>query len=173
VVLSSEVIEHVPAPAAVLTELRAHLALEGTLVLTTPRAEFVQPDSALSMPLAALSPGLHNLLFSAPALEASLSAAGFAQVLVVAQTERLVAFAGDGLLCVQPVDEAFTRRYRDYVRQCAALPDQPADLALGFRFRPTKELVNNDHALGAAAHAEAFATTKISAYPSLVISGTS
>jgi len=55
------------------------------------------------------------------------------------------------------MDEAVTRRYHDYVRQRAALLDQPADLALGFRFRAAKELVNNGRALGAATHADVFA----------------
>ena len=156
IVFSSEVIEHVPDPAAFIAELRSHLAPGGTLVLTTPRAEFVQPNSAFSILLAVLSPGLHKLIFSAPALEALLRAAGFAHVLLEAQAERLVAFAADGPLSVRPVDEALTRRYYDYVLQRAALPNQPTDLALGFRFRGTKELVNNGRALEAAAHAEAF-----------------
>ena len=157
IVFSSEVVEHVREPAAFLTELRAHLAPGGTLVLTTPRAEFVQPDSALSVLLAVLSPGLHKLIFSAPALEGLLYAAGFTHVLVEAQSERLVAFAADEPICVRPADEAATQRYHDYVRQRAVMPDQPADLALGFRFRATKELVNAGRTLGAAAHAEAFA----------------
>jgi 2-polyprenyl-3-methyl-5-hydroxy-6-metoxy-1,4-benzoquinol methylase/tetratricopeptide (TPR) repeat protein len=157
IVFSSEVVEHVSNPAAFLTQLRAHLEPTGTLVLTTPRAEFVQPDSPLSMLLAVLSPGLHKLLFSAPALEALLRAAGFAHVLVEAQTERLVAFAAERRLCVRPADESLTRRYHDYVRQRAALLDQPTDLALGFRFRAAKELVNNGRALGAATHADVFA----------------
>ena len=127
------------------------------MVLTTPRAEFIQPHSNVSVLIAALSPGYHKLIFSALALEAALQAAGFANVLVEAQTERLVAFAADEPLNVRPAGEALTRRYHDYVRQRAVMPDQPADLALGFRFRATKELVNAGRALGAAAHAEAFA----------------
>ena len=89
IVFSSEVVEHVLDPAAFLTELRTHLAPGGTLVLTTPRAEFVRPESNHSSLLAALSPGFHKLLFSEHALEAALRTAGFAHVLVEAQTERL------------------------------------------------------------------------------------
>jgi SAM-dependent methyltransferase len=157
IVFSSEVIEHVADPAVFLEELRAHLAPGGTLVLTTPRAEFIRPESPPGTVHAALSPGFHKLIFSAPALEAALRTAGFVHTLVEAQGERLVAFAADGPLHVRAAHETLSRRYLDYLLERAAFPDQPADLAFGFRFRAMKELVNHGRVLEAAPHAHAFA----------------
>ncbi|HTV27775.1 MAG TPA: class I SAM-dependent methyltransferase [Xanthobacteraceae bacterium] len=156
IVLSSEVIEHVPDPLAFVTELRSHLEPGGTLVLTTPRAEFVQPGTNPSTILAVLSPGLHKVLFSASGLEATLRAAGFSQVLVEAEAERLVAFAADVPIRLRPPGEIPTQRYHDYLVLRAKMPDRSADLTLGFRFRAIKELVNKGRMFGAAAHTDAF-----------------
>ena len=155
-VFSSEVIEHVPDPAAFLQELRGHLAPGGTLILTTPRAEFVRPENTGSVLLSVLSPGLHKLLFSARALEAALRDAGFAAVRVEEQSERLIAFAADVALTLLPPNEDLSERYLEYLLWRAEVADQPADLKLGFRFRAAKELVNRGRAQEAAPQAEAF-----------------
>lgn len=164
IVLSSEVVEHVSDPAAFIAELRAHLTPGGTLVLTTPRAEFVRPESDPTLLLAVLSPGVHKLIFSAAALDTLLRAAGFTDVSVEAENERLVAFATESVLRVRPAREVPSRRYGDYVLQRAELRDQPIDLALGFRFRAVKELVNAGQTQQALRHAEAFATLVQQAY---------
>lgn len=142
IVYSSEVIEHVSNPKSFLTSLRSHLKRDGTLVITTPSAEFVKPESSYSVLLAVLSPGLHKLLFSASALEATLRQAGFRYIVVENQEERLVAFASDEPLQIREPSEIISNRYIDYLSRRAIAPGLHQDLRIGFSFRAFKELVN-------------------------------
>jgi len=157
IVYSSEVIEHVPDPAAFLRELAGYLAPGGTLVLTTPRAEFVVPGSPLSTVVAALSPGFHKLLLSAPALGTALRAAGFGHVVVEAEAERLVAFASAAPLALAVRGDADRRAYVGYLADRTGMAPPHLDLALGFRFRAMKELVNLGRLDEARPHAAAYA----------------
>ena len=95
VVYSSEVIEHVPDPAAFVRLLVSRLTDSGTLVLTTPAADFVQPQSDAATTEAALAAGYHAFLFSRTALEKLLRANGLQHVVVERHNERLIAWASD------------------------------------------------------------------------------
>jgi len=79
-VFSSEVIEHVDDPMAFVLELKAKLKDDGILILTTPSAEYIIPQKPQTMIRAALSPGLHRILFSKKALKELLSKAGFTYI---------------------------------------------------------------------------------------------
>jgi SAM-dependent methyltransferase len=92
-VYSSEVIEHVRDPAAFIADLKAMLAPDGVLVLTTPTEAVLRPDAPVPVVLAALSPGAHRFVASAGVLEGWLRAAGFAWVRVTQETEQVVAWA--------------------------------------------------------------------------------
>lgn len=92
VILASEVIEHVPDPVAFATALRLHLAPGGTLVLTTPAAEVVAPETHVQG-MQAVGPGGHLFLFTAEGLEAFLHCEGFASVSVVRDGQSLYATA--------------------------------------------------------------------------------
>lgn len=94
VVLASEVLEHVPDPAAFLRTLARLLTPDGVLVLTTPAAEAVDPGNADELVLIALSPGFHGFLASAHGLERLLAASGFASVSVRRDGGTLRAWAG-------------------------------------------------------------------------------
>jgi len=142
VVLSSEVIEHVPDPAAFVRELRRHLAPGGTLVLTTPNAGFVTQEVPLGLVLATLSPGLHKLLLSQAALERLLGNAGFAHVRIDGAGQQLVAWASDKPLSLQENPAALRSSYVSYLGRRWADPSAGLDLRLGFGYRLFRELVN-------------------------------
>lgn len=82
-ILASEVLEHVVDPAALLTAVRGQLAVEGTLVLTTPAAEIVVRESAVPDVLCALSPGNHAFVASERGLALLLEGAGFSDWAIV------------------------------------------------------------------------------------------
>ena len=92
VILASEVIEHVPDPAAFVTALRVHLAPGGTLVLTTPAAEVVAPATQLQGEQA-IGPGGHLFLFTKASFEQFLRREGFGSVSVVRDGQSLFATA--------------------------------------------------------------------------------
>lgn len=168
-VLSSEVIEHVPDPALFVAELRSHLKPNGVLVLTTPRAGYITQAASRTGPIAALSPGLHKVFYSAAAVEATLRRAGFSEIVVESESERLIAFAADRPLQVAAPDAALHSRCIAYLEQRAGEVDQLQDLALGLRFRAFKELVNLGEAARARPHAEALlqAVSKVYGYNAL------
>jgi len=142
VVLSSEVIEHVPDPAAFVHELRRRLAPGGTLVLTTPNAGYVTPESPLAYVLATLSPGLHKLLLSQAALDGALRQAGFAHVRVDVGGQRLIAWASDVPIVLRDDAAAMRDRYIAYLARRWADSAIGPDLRLGFGYRLFKETVN-------------------------------
>lgn len=156
VVYSSEVIEHVADPAAFLVELRQCMAADGVVVLTTPSAEYVNQDAEPSVILAVLSPGLHKLLFSAPALEQLLKRVGFGYVQVEVHGERLVAFAANGPLHITD-GAAAHGRYVEYLMKRADAPALPTDLHLGLAFRAFKELVNDGRMMEATRYRDIYA----------------
>lgn len=94
-VYASEVIEHVPEPAAFLGVLHEQLAPGGLLVLTTPDAAFIQPEHDPATVLAQLSPGFHRFLLTADTLRRLLQQTGLAHVAVLTRGERLFAWASD------------------------------------------------------------------------------
>jgi len=92
VILASEVIEHVPDPAAFVHALRVHLAPGGTVVLTTPAAEVVAPSTQVQG-MQAVGPGGHLFLFTADGLEQFLLRTGFGSVSVLRDGQSLYATA--------------------------------------------------------------------------------
>ena len=143
VVYSSEVIEHVPDPKAFALLLRARLGDGGTLVLTTPAADFVIPSSDPSTTSAALAAGFHGFLFSRDALENLLRAIGFAHVIVERHNERLIAWASDSEIVRVSVDST-APIYADYLaRKVATLTDatdpQHTSLRTGYAYRLFKD----------------------------------
>ena len=139
-VLCSEVLEHVHDPHAFLAMVRRALAPGGVLVLTTPNAAGIAPDTDLGALLPLLSAGFHTLLFSADALRGALRRAGFAHVRVGGSPHQLQAAASNRPL---PEPVPFDRAaYRGYLAGRAALHEAGTPLGTGFRYRLLKELVN-------------------------------
>lgn len=142
IVLSSEVIEHVPDPAAFIRELQRYLAPGGTMVLTTPNAGFVAQEQPLGQVLSTLSPGLHKLLLSQAALTNLLQQAGFPHVRVDAAGQQLVAWASNVPISLQDDPAALRGSYIAYLSRRWSDPSLDPNLQLGFGYRAFKELVN-------------------------------
>lgn len=143
VVYSSEVIEHVPDPKAFALLLRSRLASGGTLVVTTPAADFILATSDPSTTSAALAAGFHGFLFSRDALENLLRAIGFAHVVVERHNERLIAWASDHEID-RVAFESTATLYAEYLaRKVAQLADvtdpRQQSLRTGYAFRLFKD----------------------------------
>lgn len=142
IVLSSEVIEHVPDPAAFVQELRRYLAPGGTMVLTTPNAGFVAQEQPLGQVLSTLSPGLHKLLLSQAALTNLLQQAGFPHVRVDIAGQQLVAWASNEPISLQDDPVALRSSYIAYLKNRWPDPSLDPNLQFGYGYRAFKELVN-------------------------------
>lgn len=142
IVLSLEVIEHVPDPAAFIQELQRYLAPGGTMVLTTPNAGFVTQKQPLGQVLSTLLPGLHKLLLGQAALTNLLQKAGFPHVRVDTAGQQLVTRASNIPISLQDDPAALRSSYIDYLsRRWSDLSLDP-NLQLGFGYRAFKEVMN-------------------------------
>lgn len=92
VILASEVVEHVPDPHVFLRVLRAHTAPSGTVLITTPDAAIIAPETE-GAAQQAVHAGGHRFIASAAALQRMLHDAGFASVAVEHVDNSLVAAA--------------------------------------------------------------------------------
>ena len=143
VVMASETIEHVPSPAGFVRVLRSMLRPGGTLVLTTPDAADLVPQTSPGVLIGLLSPGLHLIFQNRGSLQACLNDCGFKHVSIVKDGHSLVAFASDRPLDLE-FDQAILRaEYRSYLERRAG--DFPAqhDLFLAFAGRALQESVND------------------------------
>ena len=93
ILYSSEVIEHVEDPAAFLEILVKHLNTDGILILTTPNAENLSPKTDSLTNVSIVWPGIHHALFSPPAMEKALKAAGLVHNHISSVTGHIVALA--------------------------------------------------------------------------------
>jgi SAM-dependent methyltransferase len=141
-VFSGEVLEHVTDPHDFLRVIFNTVKPGGCLILTTPSAEFVTGIEWPERVLAALSPGYHSMLFSKGGLIAALGRAGFSDVKVERQNERLVASAGRGVDA--PALSWGTSTSYIYIRYLEALFNSDAEYYVrhGAAYRLFKELVN-------------------------------
>lgn len=143
VILASEVIEHVPDPAAFVTALRVHLAPGGTVVLTTPAAEVVAPETQ-AQGMQAVGPGGHLFLFTADGLEQFLLREGFASVAVVRDGQSLYATAAvePGRQLRAVATGPSPQQVADFLAMLVDDPDSPPVLQTAMAVRHYRALVN-------------------------------
>lgn len=145
VIFSSEVIEHVADPHEYLAAMRLRLSPDGIVVLTTPDASVVEPDTPWTLLYPVLSVGLHEFLVDASGLERLLTDAGFA---------AKVWPVGPSLHAVASLDPAALNKVRpderaalgDLIRYCetrAARAEPGSALALGMAMRQLKWMVRD------------------------------
>lgn len=140
VIHASEFIEHMADPVPMLATLRQALREDGTLLLTTPAAEMIRPDTGDGLLVPLLSPGWHLVIQSAESLRWALREAGFETVSVVREGAQLVAMAGRLPDAAAPGTTSRVR-YREWLRQVAETVPAESDLGFGARARLYRELV--------------------------------
>ena len=141
-VLCSEVVEHIFEPLEFLSILRGVLAPGGTLLLTTPNAGSIAPETPAGALLPLLSPGYHHAVYSRQGFETLLRRAGFATVSVVehgATLRAAVSMGGGTADLSRSFDRDFYIRY--LAERSRTIPvDTP--FGLGLRYRYIKELTH-------------------------------
>lgn len=143
VILASEVIEHVPDPAAFVAALRAHVAPGGTIVFTTPAAEVVTPASPFEAKQA-IGRGGHHFLFSTKSFEDLLLRAGFGSVFVVRDGISLIATAAvepGRALPVRSIGPS-AQLMASFLDALVADPKSPPALATAMAVRHFRAVVN-------------------------------
>jgi len=157
VVMASETIEHVPSPKTFVRVLRGMLRPGGTLILTTPDAADLRPETAPGVLIGLLSPGLHLIFQSREGLCAILQDCGFEHVLVAKDGHSLVAFASDRPLDLEFEQTVLRAEYRRYLTRRALDFSPRHDLFLAFAGRALQEAVNDgafDEARGVRAEVQ-------------------
>jgi len=143
VLMAAEVIEHVPSPREFLLMLRHSLAADGILVLTTPDAAAIRPQTSSGALVPLLSPGLHLILQSQASLARLLAECGFDHVRIEQDSFSLIAFASRAPLALR-ADRAEARaRYRSWLRERAACFAQDPGLQIAFAGHALLESVND------------------------------
>lgn len=143
IVHASEFLEHVPDPLGMLLTLRGALAPGGTLLLTTPAAEMIRPDTPESLLIPLLSIGWHIVLQTESSLSMLLQKAGFSDLRVRREGAQLIALAGK----LPAQTEQNLSVYRAWLLAVAQAVPATSDLGLGARARFFRELAasGEDH----------------------------
>jgi len=140
VIHASEFIEHVGDPVAMLATLRQALRPHGTLLLTTPAAEMIRPDTGDGLLVPLLSAGWHLVIQTAESLRWALREAGFEAVEVMREGAQLIAVAGRLSDSSGSPGEGRARYLAWLLEIAEAVPAQ-SDLGLGARARLYREVV--------------------------------
>jgi hypothetical protein len=143
VLVATEVIEHVVIPPEFLRLARAALSDNGFLVLTTPDAEFIVPETSSDRLMPLLSPGVHVVLQTQSSLTFALHAAGFSFARVEREGMSLIAYASASPFTLIEDPVGTRAAYRTYLLERALLSPPSSDLALGFAGRGLFEAAND------------------------------
>lgn len=139
VAMASEVLEHVADPRAFIALLRRAIVPGGLLILSTPNAQAIAPDTDPSMLLPALSVGAHIVLQTAESLEGLLHGVGLTHVVIEAGQTTLIAFASDAPFTLADIDRRDPWHYSAYLDRCIARSLVGSDLWIGVVFRAFRD----------------------------------
>ncbi len=143
VVMASETIEHVLSPSRFVAVLRSMLRPGGTLILTTPDAADLRPDTPRGVLIGLLSPGLHLIFQTEHSLHRVLAEAGFHHIVVEKDGHSLVAFASDEPVALEHDSATLKAEYRSYLERRAVDFAYQDDLFLAFAGRAFQEAMND------------------------------
>lgn len=141
--VATEVIEHVLEPRAFIALIKDRLGENGALILTTPDAASINPQSAPADLLALLSPTLHHVLFSQRCLDQLLRSAGFRNVEVIRHAHTLIAAASLGGRTIDPTAAIDRGLLVSYFAQRHHSVRKDSWVAHGLAYRLLKELTNS------------------------------
>jgi SAM-dependent methyltransferase len=165
VIAATEVIEHVQRPIDLLHALRARLAPDGILLLTTPDGAAIDPATPLAALVQLLAPGIHMVFQTEASLRRLLAQTGFGAVQMSSDGQTLTAYAATSeaqLACLRDDPAARRVRFRHYLATRARAIDPGSDLGsdfgrdlgLGFNGRDFFEAtIDQDFTQAAAARA--------------------
>lgn len=143
VAVATELIEHISYPVAFLLIMRRALGDSGVLILSTPDAAFITPETPVATLLPLLSPGAHTVLQTSQSLEVALRAAGFLHTRILHDGTSLVAYASATPFKLLEDEAARRAMYRTYLIERAKISPEPSDLRLGFAGRGIFESAND------------------------------
>jgi SAM-dependent methyltransferase len=137
-----EVLEHIERPYDFLGILKANLAPEGLLIVTTPDAAYIEFGHDKPSLLSVLTPGYHAVLYTAESLALALSRSGFTETQVQPRGATLFAVAGPGASAID-IEGAFDpAQYRTYLETRLSTVEPMSALEVGLTYRLLKHLVN-------------------------------
>jgi 2-polyprenyl-3-methyl-5-hydroxy-6-metoxy-1,4-benzoquinol methylase len=143
-IMSSEVLEHIPDPVPFLVAIREHLAPQGAAVFTTPAREVITPHEDHMQAFTALSPGYHCFVASEGGLRLLLSRAGFTHTRVWREQGTLFAVAGMSCAAIEQGGDATVSaaQLESWYRARADAAPEGSMLAVGLRGRLFRSLVS-------------------------------
>jgi 2-polyprenyl-3-methyl-5-hydroxy-6-metoxy-1,4-benzoquinol methylase len=141
-VFASEVIEHVDHPLEFLASLRSIAGDKGYVVVTTPDADYVRPESPTGTVMAILAPGQHLFLLSKRSLKKLAVEAGFRWVHTWTENYRLFMVGGPSSISIEGCFSQST--YLAYLANRVENPQciEPEIRVRSFGHRLFKEYVN-------------------------------
>ncbi len=140
-VYCSEVIEHLAEPHGFLDLIARALRPDGQLLMTTPDADKLSPETAMEMLVPILSPGHHVVLYNSAALTVLLRRHGFAHLRFVPNGGQLRVAASRTPFGAE--SGYFTRaRYAQYLERAVARHGTGSPVGIGFASRLLKEHVH-------------------------------
>ncbi|MEN9503736.1 MAG: hypothetical protein RI964_3021 [Pseudomonadota bacterium] len=129
-IYATEVLEHIPQPLGFLQELKQHLQPNGMVLLTTPRAGALNPQTSPGELYAALSPGAHYFLLSPEKLRDLAQQAGFAWCHIEPFGMTQMVVLADHAVTLQPWF-AVAPRIQAYYQRKIAMQMQDTRVQLG------------------------------------------
>lgn len=138
-VFSSEVLQYVPKPKPFLRAAARALAPGGALILTTPNAARLTPDTARFAQLSILSFPLRVILYARATLERILAEVGLPFVHLIERGDTLIAVASAQPLEVQRDAQLDRGRYRAYLWRRLEQLKPGTSVANGLAYRLLKE----------------------------------
>ena len=152
-IYASEVLEHLIDPDGFLNTCREHLSDRGVLIMTTPVAEYIQPENQREEVYACLFPGEHKVIYSEAGLRSALSRAGFPYVqiekrrssnwVIIASLDREY----EAIYARADLEQLSNEQYKAYLQKVLesgsiSTSTQQQRVKLALCFRLTKYLAN-------------------------------